>query len=81
MSRPLHVIAREIRDDWKKPYFGAVPYLGAMAQLDSIEDNYGMDTATSVVAYFLCNASTWRGEVARRVKKELKSMLKSASIL
>ena len=40
MTRPLHTIAREISIDWKKPYFGAVPYLEAMATLSSIEDPF-----------------------------------------
>ena len=34
------------------------------------------DSGRSVVAYFLANAGTWRGEVARRVKKELNAMIK-----
>ena len=38
--RSIAVIAREIRADWKKPYFGAVPYLDAMCELSSINDNY-----------------------------------------
>lgn len=71
-KRPLHEIAREIRSDWKNVYFGAVPYLEAMEQLDSIKDAYGYDSAKSIVLYFLSNANTWRGETARRVKKELK---------
>jgi hypothetical protein len=29
-SRPLSQIAKEIKNDWKKVYFGAVPYLDAM---------------------------------------------------
>jgi hypothetical protein len=74
--RPLYEIAREIRKDWKRVYFGAVPYLDAMASLDKITDDYGADSAVSVVIYFLSNATTWRGEVARRVKAELKSMTK-----
>jgi len=77
LVRPLYTIAKEIKSDWgSKVNFGAVPYLGAMRQLTNITDNYGEDTATSIVAYFLCNASTWRGEVARRVKKELNAMIK-----
>lgn len=75
-TRPLHEIAREIRRDWKQPYFGAVPYLGAMLELDTIRDSYGRDKADSIVRYFLSNATTWRGDVARRVKAELKGMLK-----
>ncbi len=29
MTRTISAIAHEIRNDWKKPYFGAVPYLRA----------------------------------------------------
>lgn len=75
-TRPLYEIASEISKDWKKVYFGAVPYLDAMSSLDSIDDNYIFDTGKSVVLYFLSNASTWRGETAKRVKAELKSMSK-----
>jgi hypothetical protein len=76
MNRPLYEIAREIENDWKRPYFGAVPYLEAMGYLNSIEDNFIDDSAESVVLYFLANANTWRGEAARRIKAELKAMTK-----
>lgn len=75
-TRSLSVIAKEIRSDWTKPYFGAVPYLQAMGALDSIKDNYGMDSAKSIVLYFLSNAQTWKGEKAREIKKELNAMCK-----
>lgn len=75
-SRPICNIAAEIRADWQKPYFGAVPYLSAMLHLHNIDDNYGLDSARSILAYFLANASTWRGETARRVKTEIKEMIK-----
>ena len=74
--RPLSTIAREIAQDWRKPYFGAVPYLQAMSTLDDINQPYGYDSGESIVRYFLCNASTWRGEHARRIKAELKELLK-----
>jgi hypothetical protein len=74
--RPLREIALEIRKDWGvKMYFGAKPYLAAMLEMDSIEDNYYCDSGRSVVAYFLANARTWRGVTACRVKKELNKML------
>lgn len=78
--RPLRVIAEEIRQDWSaqgkgvSPY--AVPYLSAMAELDDVHGQYYADSAASVVRYFLANATTWRGETARRVKAELKTMIK-----
>lgn len=78
MNRSLSTIAREIRADWKKPYFGAVPYLDAMLSLDSVSDNYYYDSGRSIVAYFLANASTYRGETAKRIKLELKSILAGA---
>lgn len=73
-TRPIHVIAREIDKTWPKVYFGAVPYLGAMHGLSDITDAYGHDDAKSIVMYFLSNASTWRGEDAKRIKAELKAM-------
>jgi hypothetical protein len=75
-TRPLHEIADEISADWTKPYFGAVPYIDALRSLSSIDGNYGADPARTIVSYFLANASTWRGDTARRVKAELKAMLK-----
>jgi hypothetical protein len=75
-TRPLHVIAAEIQRDWPKPYFGAVPYLEAMGALTSIDDKFYYDDGVGVVSYFIANASTWKGDTARRVKAELKAMLK-----
>ena len=77
MVRPLYEIAKEIRSDWgSKIYFGAKPYLGAMLTLNSIDDMYMCDSAKTIVMYFLSNASSWRGAVAKRVKAELKQMIK-----
>ena len=74
-ARPLHAIAREIRSDWSKPNFAAVPYLDAMRALSDISDRYYYDDAESVVRYFLANAGQWRGDKAREIKAELKAML------
>jgi hypothetical protein len=74
--RPLRVIAAEISKDWHPVYFGAVPYLRALSSLDSIDDKYGQDDARGIVLYFLSNTQTWRGETARRIKAELKAILK-----
>ena len=76
MTRTLNTIANDIRIDWAKPYFGAVPYLDAMETLNTIRDTYYYDDAESVVRYFLANATTWKGETARAIKAELKAMLK-----
>jgi hypothetical protein len=76
INRPIFEIAAEIAADWKKPYFGAVPYLDAMRNLRSIDDRFYYDDARSMVRYFLANASTWRGDKAKSIKAELKEMLK-----
>ena len=78
MTRTLNVIARDISRDWTKPNFGAVPYLDAMHSLQSIRDKYYFDDAESVVRYFLANATSWKGETARAIKAELKTLLKGA---
>jgi hypothetical protein len=72
MTRQISDIAFEIKRNWPRPYFGAVPFLDAMHTLDNINQNFGADSAKSVVLYFLANANTWRGETARRVKLELR---------
>ena len=76
--RSLQTIAREISTDWKKPNFGAVPYLRAMHCLRTVHDYYGLDSAKEIVLYFLANAQTWRGERARAIKAELKALVGGA---
>lgn len=72
-------IALLVRKDWKNVYFGAVPYLDAMRSLSSVNENYYEDSASSIINYFLANATTWRGEVARAVKAKLKQLVESAN--
>ena len=75
-KRQFNTIASEILNHWKKPYFGAIPYLNAMQNLHTINDMYMYDDGKSIVRYFLSNASTFKGEDAKRLKLELKSLLK-----
>lgn len=75
-TRPIYDIAKEIRQDWKDVYFGAKPYLEAMADLDKVTDYYGADPAKSIVLYFLSNATRWKGPKAKAIKDELKKMVK-----
>ena len=74
-TRKIKDIAVEIQKHWKNVNFAAKPYLSAMYYLQNVEDFYGHDSARSIIVYFLSNAGTWRGENARRIKKELKDML------
>ena len=81
--RSLNTIAGEIYQNWNTRNSGTVlspyakPYLEAMFSLDSINDNYGLDSGKSIVAYFLGNATSWRGTKAKEIKAELNKMLKS----
>ena len=75
-TRTLSEIALEIACDWEKVNYAAAPYLDAMCDLETVNDNYMMDDGKSIVLYFLCNAGTWKGETARRIKAELKAMVK-----
>lgn len=68
-------IAEFIIDDWSKS--GKVPkaYLEPMLTIKTLEEMYYADKASSVVAYFISNASGWKGFNARVTKKYLKKML------
>lgn len=74
--RPINTIARDIRNNWTNINYAAKPYLDAMMQLNTIKDNYYQDSAHSIIIYFLANANSWRGDIARQIKKELRDMIK-----
>lgn len=79
--RPLCVIASDIARCWQQEKlahgvtYAAKPYLNAMFGCASINDVFGYDQASSIVRYFLSNATSWRGDNARRLKAELKALL------
>ena len=80
-NRTVSEIAQEILTLWnlKKWNTGqlcAKPYLQAMFRITNVSDMYGQDNAADIIRYFLSNASTWRGEDAKRIKAELNKMLK-----
>lgn len=80
MARYIKDIARDIHTEWSKTKSGvhayAVPYLHAMMALYTTSDSYGAYSAKSIVLYFLSNASTFRGDRAKELKQELKSLIK-----
>ena len=61
---------------WRQIYIHALAYVEPMLCIGDINENYGFDSGRSVVAYALSNLSTWRGEKAKAIKKELNGMLK-----
>ena len=77
MSRPLWAIAQDIYTDWGNNVSRhARPYLEAMSELETVNENYYADSGRSVVLYALSNMGSYRGETARRLKRELKELLK-----
>ena len=72
--RPLWEIAAEIETDWDNVSIHARAYLDPMHTLNKITDDFWLDSGKSVVLYFLSNAQSWKGETARRIKKELNDM-------
>ena len=77
LARPLSAVAREIQRDYdakgKPLHYAAAPYVLAMSHLGSMSDRFYEDSAESVVMYAVSNLGSWRGEVAARVKAELKA--------
>jgi hypothetical protein len=76
MARQLQDIAYEIAQKWQTINPAAKAYLRPMFYLVSIKDTYGLESGRDIVNRFLCNSGYWRGEDARRIKAELKEMLK-----
>lgn len=75
-NRSIREIAVEIAQTWgEKVNYAAKPYLEAMLEDDG-SGWYYEDPMDNVVAYFLSNATTWRGDDARRIKAELKAIIK-----
>ena len=74
--RTISEIAGEIESTWANVNYAARPYLDAMHSLGSVRDYFGSDSADSVILYFLSNARAYRGDDAKRIKAELKAMVK-----
>ena len=72
--RLLHVIARDIRKDWKKVSVHAEPYLSALSRANKVTDRYIIGDHYSTICGLLANLSTYRGETARAIKIELKAI-------
>ncbi len=75
-SLSISDIALEIRRNWKNVNYAAKPYLDALDSMETAQDTFGFDSGQSVIAYFLANASSFRGEIAKAIKKELLKRIK-----
>lgn len=71
----LSQLAYIIDKDWPTQSLAATPYIQAMSVLQEIDDHYYYDSGNEIVARFLANATHWRGQIARDVKKELRNRL------
>jgi len=74
--RTLQEIAREIEADWPAMRNqGAREAINCMKQMGLISEPFALDPdGYAVVGSFLVHAIGWKGEVARRIKKELRTM-------
>jgi len=75
-KRPIYAIAWEISKLWKNVHYAARPYLSAMREMTTVDEAFISENGRNVIRYFLANAGTWRGEDAKRIKAELKALLK-----
>ena len=64
---------------WREKYYyfaAEGSQMGAMLQMNDINEDFGWDSGKYVVACGLGNLQTWKGAKAREIKKELNAMLK-----
>lgn len=78
LSGLAKLIERDLQSQGKRVPAAAKPYLEAMRTMESVTDNYGLDSGRSVVAYLLGNLRGYKGETARAIKAELNARLKDA---
>lgn len=74
--RTLGEVSLEILSDWKViNNGGAREALKCMKKMGMVTERFGADpNGYSVIGTFLAHSVGWRGDVARRVKKELREM-------
>lgn len=72
--KPLYELASIIRKECagKTWYAYARPYVDAMSTLKDASQPYYEDSGVSICLYALSNLSSWRGEIARSVKEQIK---------
>jgi hypothetical protein len=76
MLRTIQQVAREIATHnvaTKCPY--AAPYLETLKGGRMYQVAESLEQIDEIVIRFLCNAQTWRGADARRLKQELKQII------
>jgi len=79
--RPLWAIAKDITAAWGGPgkvYYGAKRCLDALSALEKPADTYGVEQADDLLLRLTVNWSTLRGEQARGLKAEVKTILRAA---
>lgn len=76
--RSLREISFEIKSNWTAiNNLAARKALEDMSQIEDVSKPYGTDSnGYGVIGGFLTHASGWRGEVAKRIKEELRAMYK-----
>lgn len=82
--RTLSAIAREMvpmlraLPDTHMAKWAGLAQAEPLLSLETIHDDYGMDSGQYVVACLLGNISGWRGDDAKRIRAELKAHLAQA---
>lgn len=86
-GRPLSAIAADVYRAWReegllamreRPTFitHASDYLGAMHTMQSVHETYGAQSGSRIVALALDNLGGWRSPNARKLKAELRALLR-----
>ena len=74
--KPLSQYAAEILGDWSNPPDHVRERLVALKSVDQITGYYGLDPVKTIVLYLLADMRGWRGDTAKRIKKELNDICK-----
>ena len=73
----LSQISDLIYRNWNNMPLNAYRYVEAMFQLDNINESFNNETGVEIISYFLANAKSWQGDVAKDVKQYLNNLIKN----
>ena len=71
------MIVEDLKSQGQRIPAAAAPSLGAMLDLDSIDQRHGDEPARAVVRRALAYLESWHGAAAAKIKAELRIRLKS----
>jgi hypothetical protein len=74
----LNQLLEQAKNDWEEAPASITECIESLQMSGSASNNYLKAESEEYLKFFLTNCSAWRGEIARRVKAELRKRLRNS---